>query len=142
MKAFIKEFMIRGLVAAAGGPVVLAIIYGILGATGTISSLTPGEVSTGILTITLMAFIAAGMTAVYQMEQLSLVSAILIHAVVLYFDYLFLYLMNCWIPKDFAAIGLFTAIFVFGFALVWLCIYLLSKYKTHRLNEKLHQSEI
>ena len=33
MKKFWKEFLLRGLVAAAGGPVVLAIIYGILGAT-------------------------------------------------------------------------------------------------------------
>ena len=72
MKQHIKQFCLRGLTAAAGGPVVLAIIYGILGKCGVIESLPPGEVTLGILSITLMAFIAAGITVVYTVEQLPL----------------------------------------------------------------------
>ena len=56
MKAFWKDFILRGLIASAGGPVVLAIIYGILGATGEVTALTPQEVCLGILTITLLSF--------------------------------------------------------------------------------------
>lgn len=141
MKRFIKEFTIRGLVAAAGGPVVLAIIYGILGISGTVEALTPGEVSKGILTITLMAFIAAGMTAVYQTERLPLMSAILIHASVLYLDYLFMYLVNSWIPRNLTAIGVFTAIFSVGFALVWVFIYFINRAKTERLNRAIHHAD-
>ena len=76
MKKFWKEFFLRGLIAASGGPIVLAIIYGILGAAGAAEAFSPREVCTGILTITLLAFIAAGMTAIYQMEQLPLPTAV------------------------------------------------------------------
>ena len=136
-KQFWKDFLHRGLLAAAGGPVILAIIYGVLGATGTVSSLSPSEVCAGILSITLMAFIAAGITAVYQMEQLPLPGAIAIHAVVLYLDYLIMYLLNSWIPRDLTGIGIFTAIFAVGYALIWVCIYFSIKAKTDRINRKL-----
>lgn len=136
-KQFWKDFLHRGLLAAAGGPVILAIIYGVLGATGTVSSLSPSEVCTGILSITLMAFIAAGITAVYQMEQLPLPGAIAIHAVVLYLDYLIMYLLNRWIPRDLTTLGIFTAIFFGGFALVWLIIFQFVKRDTERVNRKM-----
>ena len=137
MKKFIGEFCKRGLVAAAGGPVILAIIYGILGYTGVIDSLTPAEVTKGILSITLMAFIAAGITAVYGLEQLPLLSAILLHAGVLYLDYLIMYLLNNWLAHS--AIGIFSAIFAAGYILVWLCIYAITKAKTDKLNRKLQK---
>lgn len=137
MKKFIAAFALRGLVAASGGPVILAIIYGILGATGAVNSLTPKEVCMGVLTITLMAFIAAGITAIYQTERLPLMSAILIHAGVLYLDYLMMYLLNSWIPRNLTAIGIFTASFAVGFALVWVIIYFIEKSKTDRINIRL-----
>lgn len=136
MKQHIKAFCIRGLTAAAGGPVILAIIYGILGRCGVVESMTPNEVALGILSITLMAFIAAGITVVYTVEQLPLPMAILIHGGVLYLDYLLMYLLNDWIPKD--GIGMFTLIFVLGYAAVWLVIYLSNRLKTAQINKKLH----
>lgn len=136
MKQYIKQFCLRGLTAAAGGPVVLAIIYGILGKCGVIESLPPGEVTLGILSITLMAFIAAGITVVYTVEQLPLPMAFLIHGGVLYVDYLLMYLLNDWIPKS--GIGIFTLIFGLGYAAVWLVIYLSIRIKTAQINKKLH----
>ena len=137
MKKQIIEFLKRGLSVAAGGPIVLAIVYGILGAVGVVEHLTPGKVCTSILTITLMAFIAGGITVVYTIERLPLISAILIHAGVLYLDHLMVYLLNSWIPRDLTGIGIFTAIFAAGYAVVWLCIYLSIKAKTDRINKKL-----
>lgn len=137
MKKHILEFTKRGLLAAAGGPVVLAIVYGILGATGVATALSPVEVSMGILSVTVMAFIAAGITMIYQVERLPLATAITIHGGVLYLDYLLMYLLNSWLPRDWAGIGIFTAIFVVGYALVWVCIYLCIRTKTARLNQKL-----
>lgn len=136
MKKHILEFLKRGLMAAAGGPVVLAIVYGILGAAGEVQSLAPGEVCMGILTVTLMAFVAAGVTMIYSVESLPLISAILIHAGVLYLDYLLMYLLNSWIPRDLTGIGIFTGIFAAGFALTWLCIYFTIKQKTDKLNRQ------
>ena len=135
MKKYSMEFLTRGLMAAAGGPLILAIIYGVLGITDTVQSLTPGEVSIGIFTITVMAFIAAGITMIYQVESLPLPMAILIHAGVLYLDYLLIYLLNNWLPGD--AIGIFTLIFFAGYALVWLVIYLCIRANTKKLNEKM-----
>lgn len=140
MKKFATEFLKRGLVAASGGPVILAIVYGILGATNAVTVLTPKEVCVGILSITLMAFIAAGITAVYQTERLPLMSAILLHAGVLYLDYLIMYLLNSWIPRNLTAIGIFSGIFFVGFAIVWLFIYLSTKAKTDRINSKLQNT--
>ena len=141
MKPFVLEFCKRGLFSAAGGPVVLAIVYGINGATGLVTSLTPGEVCMGILTVTLMAFIAAGTSAVYHVERLPLASAIAIHAGVLYLDYLMMYLLNSWIPKNLRGIGGFTAIFALVYALIWVGIYASNRIRIHRINQKLRQKK-
>lgn len=135
MKKYVLEFVKRGLMAASGGPLILAIIYGMLEATKTVTVLTPGEACMGIVSITVMAFIAAGITMIYQVESLPLPMAILIHGGVLYLDYLMIYLLNSWLPGN--AVGIFTIIFFAGFALVWLVIYLCIRKKTKRLNEKM-----
>jgi hypothetical protein len=137
MKKFWKEFFLRGLICAAGGPVVLAVIYGILGATGAAESLSPREVCYGILSITLLAFIAAGMTAIYQMEQLPLPIMILLHGGVLYIAYILTYLINGWLQSQVQAILIFTGIFVAGYALIWLIIYLIERCKAEKLNKLL-----
>lgn len=137
MKKFWKEFLLRGLICAGGGPIVLAIIYGILGATGTAQSLDPREVCLGILTITLLAFIAAGMTAIYQMEQLPLPMMILLHGGGLYIAYILTYLVNGWLENGIVPILVFTGIFIAGYALIWLIIYCVEKVKAERLNKLL-----
>ena len=137
MNKFWKEFFFRGLICAGGGPLVLAIIYGILGATGTVETLTPHEVCMGILSITLLAFIVAGMTAIYQMEQLPLPTMILLHGGVLYIAYILTYLINGWLQNQVQAILIFTGIFVAGYALIWLIIYLIERRKAEKLNKLL-----
>lgn len=137
MKKFWKEFLLRGLICAGGGPVVLAIIYGILGATGAATHFSPAEVCTGILTITLLAFIAAGMTAIYQMEQLPLPTMILLHGGGLYIAYILTYLINGWLQKALVPIAVFTGIFAAGYAFIWLIIYRVEKAKAEKLNRLL-----
>ena len=137
MNKHVKEFLLRGLTCAAGGPLVLAIIYAILAAEGVTDPLSPAEVSMAIISVTVMAFIAAGITMVYQIEQLPLPCAVLIHGGVLYADYLLMYILNRWIPRNWQAIGIFTAIFAAGYALTWAVIYLTIRNKTERINKKL-----
>ena len=137
MKKFWKEFLLRGLICAGGGPVVLAIIYGILGATGAVEAFPPKEVCLGIVTITLLAFIAAGMTAIYQMEQLPLPIMILLHGGALYIAYILTYLINGWLQNSLIPIFVFTGIFVAGYALIWLIIYCVVKSKAAKLNKLL-----
>lgn len=139
MKKFWKEFFLRGLICASGGPIVLAIIYGILGATGTAEAFSPSQVCMGILTITLLAFIAAGMTAIYQMEQLPLPIMILLHGGALYIAYILTYLINGWLQNSLVPIAIFTGIFIAGYALIWLIIYCVEKVKTEALNKMLKE---
>ena len=141
MKQFAKAFLFRGLVSAAGGPVILAIIYGILGATGEITYLTPGEVCLGIITIALLAFVAAGLTTIYQLEKLPLLSAILIHGAGLYVTYILIYLITGWLQQQLTAILVFTGIFVGGYAVIWIIIYTFNRISARKLTQKLHAEE-
>ena len=137
MKKFIKEFLFRGLICAAGGPLVLAIIYGVLGATGAVEVFSPKEVCLGIITIMLLAFIVAGMTAIYQMEQLPLSMMILLHGGALYIAYILTYLINGWLENSLIPILVFTGIFLAGYAVIWLVIYFVEKAKAEKLNKLL-----
>ena len=137
MKKFWKDFLFRGLICAAGGPLILAIICGILSATGTVSTVTTGEVCTGIITLTLLAFIAAGMTAIYQTEHLPLPIMILLHGGALYIAYILTYLINGWLAQSLIPILVFSSIFVAGYALIWIIIYFVTKNKTEQINKKL-----
>ena len=138
MKQFLKEFFLRGLMVSSGGPLVLAIIYGITGATNTVTTLSPNEVCLGILSLILLAMFAGGMTAIYQVEQLPLPLAILIHGTGLYLAYILIYLINGWLQSRLVPILVFTLIFVAGYAIIWLLIYLITKAKANQLNKKLH----
>lgn len=140
MKRFIAEFCKRGLVAAWGGPMVMAIVYGILGATGEIQTLTPQEVCLGVISSTVMAFLIAGSSAIYTGERLPMPILSLIHGAVLYVTYIVVYLLNSWIPAQGSSIGIFTAVFVGGYAVIWLIIYLCIRNKTNQLNQKLKSS--
>ena len=137
MKKFLKDFLLRGLICASGGPIILAILYGILGATGAEEAFSPGEVCLGIVTITLLAFIAAGMTAIYQMEQLPLPIMILLHGGALYIAYILTYLINGWLQNSLTPILVFTGVFFAGYALIWLIVYLVEKAKADKLNKLL-----
>lgn len=137
MKAFWKDFCLRGLVSAWGGPIVLCIIYAVLDKTGSVTTVTTGEVALGILSITLLAFLVAGMTAIYQVERLPLPAAILIHGAVLYTLYIGIYLVNGWLQSAWIPVLVFTAIFLAGYAIIWALIFLFNKHRITQLNQKL-----
>lgn len=131
---YIAEFLKRGLMAAAGGPIVLAIVYGILGAVGVIETMTPFEVCKGIFSVTLLAFTVAGMTMIYNIERLPLFQAVLIHGLTLYADYILIYLINGWLKHQLLPIVIFTIVFILGYAVIWLIIYMSIRTKTQALN--------
>lgn len=137
MKRFIKEFLKRGLICAAGGPIIISAIYLILGYSGVVDTVSVTKIGVEILTATLMAFIAAGITAVYQIERISAFTATLIHGFALYIDYIIFYLINGWLKSNIEAIGIFTAAFVGGYAIIWLIIYLITKKEVKKLNSEI-----
>lgn len=130
-----KRFCKRGASFAWGGPVILAVIWAVLKAKGTIDALSVDEVVMGIISTTVMAFVAAGISFVYEIENLPKSFAALIQGSVLYIDYMGIYLLNGWLPVN--KIMTFTLIFVAGFIVIWLCIYLSVKYKVNKMNKSL-----
>ena len=141
MKKFILEFLRRGFIAFGVGPVVLAIIYLILNATDMVETLTVRQVSVGIFSLAALAFISSGMNAIYQVERLPLMVAILIHGSVLYIGYLITYLLNDWLDFGTVPVIVFTAIFIVGYIVIWGIIYSIIKKNTVEINEKLRAKQ-
>ena len=142
MKKHLLEFARRGVVACGFGPVVLAALYLILQKNGVVETLSVDQVSTGIFSLTALAFIAGGMNCVYRIEELPLMVAVLIHGGVLYMAYLATYLINGWLQWGTAPILVFTGIFVVGYLLIWAVIYSVIRRKTRNLNEILRQKRM
>ena len=141
MKKFVLEFLRRGLIASGIGPIVLAIVYLILQQASAIETLSVNQVCIGIFSITALAFIAGGMNAVYQIERLPLMVAILIHGGVLYIGYLGTYLLNDWLDFGILPMIVFTAIFVVGYIVIWAIIYSIIKRNAAKLNKMLKQKQ-
>ena len=141
MKKFVSEFFRRGLVACGFGPIVLAIVYMILHQTANVQTLTVSQVCIGIFSITLLSFIAGGMNAVYQIEQLPLMIAILIHGVVLYVSYLVTYILNDWLEWGLTPILVFTGIFIVAYLVIWAIIYSIIRRNTKQLNKILKEKQ-
>lgn len=137
MKQFLKAFCLRGLCFCAGGPLILAIIYLINDSAGLVTALDPGAAAREILTVSLLAFVAAGITVVYQIERLPLMAAIALHGTVLYLDYILIYLLNGWLQRQLLPVLVFTFFFVLGYGLIWLLIYRSIRKKTEQLNQLL-----
>ena len=141
MKKFVLEFLRRGLIASGIGPIVLAIVYLILQQTAAVETLSLNQVCIGIFSITALAFIAGGMNAIYQIERLPLMVAILIHGGVLYISYLITYLINDWLDFGALPIIVFSAVFVVGYIVIWAIIYSIIKRNTDKLNKMLKQKQ-
>ena len=137
MSKYYKQFIIKGLVAMGFGPVVLAIVYAILGATGVVEQVGYIEMTLGIITITALAFLCGAMTTVYQIEELPLAAAITLHGISIYIAYAVVYLVNGWLKEGLVSFIIFTIIFVVGYALVWLVIYLITRNGANKLNSAL-----
>lgn len=141
MKSFARDFIRRGFIACGLGPVVLAVFYLLLQYKGAVEVLSVNQVCIGIFSLSALAFIAGGMNAVYKIEKLPLMAAILIHGSVLYVCYLVTYLLNDWLETGILPILVFSAIFISGFLVIWLIIYSVVKRKTEQLNKMLEQKQ-
>ncbi|MBR1731099.1 MAG: DUF3021 domain-containing protein [Ruminococcus sp.] len=137
MRKFVADFFKRGALFCWGGPVILAVIYIFLSAYGVVESISVERLVREILTSTLLAFIAAGISAIHTVDKLQPAPAALIHCAVLYADYIMIYLLNGWLRNDPVVILMFTVIFLAGFALMWAIIYFSIKSTLKKMNKSL-----
>ena len=133
MKAFLKEFVKRGSMFCGGGPLIVAIIYMFL----PVETVGVSHIVTEILTSLLLAFIAAGISAIYTVEKIPYPTAGLIQGSVLLADYLTIYLINGWIPVTWQSITMFVTIFVAAFLTSSLIIYHSIKVQIEKLNKQI-----
>lgn len=141
MRKFFRDFIHRGLIACGFGPMILAIIYLTLQKYHVIQMVTVNELCMGIFTLSVLAFVCGGMNCIYQVEQLPLMWAILLHVSVLYISYLVVYLLNGWLKWGVIPVFVFTGIFVFAYLIIWAIIYLIMKHRTARINKILKQKQ-
>lgn len=137
MNKYLKEFLQRGLIFAGFGPVVLGIIFFILSKTLDDFYVTGGQILLGIVSTYILAFVQAGATVFNQIEHWPLPKSILCHFGSLYAVYVLCYTLNTWIPFEWGVIGIFTAIFVISFFVIWFSVYFIVKATSRKLNKKL-----
>ena len=138
MKRYIVDFLRRGLAAMGFGPLVLAVLYLLL----PVETVTVREVSRGIFSLSVLAFLAGGMNVIYRLERLSLMAAIWIHGCVLYAGYLATYLLNGWLDWSKAPILVFSGIFLAGYLVIWAVIYTIIRRNTARINLLLRKKQL
>ena len=138
MKKYIIEFIKRGLMAASGGPIVVSVVYLILGKIGVVSSFTPEEVSLGIISSAVLSFVVGGISMIFTVDRLPAFTAILIHGLTLYAVYIAVYLVNGWLKSQLISVAVFSSVFLVGYGIIWLIIYLSTKNFAKRLNSRLN----
>ena len=141
MKKVALEFLRRGVMSCGVGPIILAVLYLILHHNGVVENLSVKELCVGIFSLSALAFVAGGINALYQLERLPLMAAILIHGSVLYVSYLMTYLVNGWLEWGRVPVLVFTGIFVVGYLVIWAVIYFVIKRKTKNLNKMLKEKQ-
>ena len=137
MKKMMKEFVFRGLIAAGFGPIVYGIVIFIIETCGVNAMQDGSMIFKAMLSTYMMAFICAGASVIWQNERLGLGYSALIHGTVIYISYLITYLLNGWLDHD--KIGQFSIIFISGYIIIWLIIFITEKLKAKKLNQQLNK---
>ena len=137
MSKLVKCFLMRGMAFGGFGPIIAGIIYLTLSYTIDNFTLSGAEVFLGVISTYLLAFVQAGASVFNQIESWSIGKSLLVHLSVIYIAYVSCYLVNTWIPFEWAAILIFTGIFVTSYLIIWLTVYIVVRGVSKRLNEKI-----
>jgi len=137
MKKTLKEFLRRGLLFSNGGPIIYSVIILILELCKVEINLTAIDVFKAVISTSLMAFLIAGVSVVWQIEKLGLGFSVLIHGTSLYICYIGTYLLNNWLAFDFKSIEIFSLVFIGSYVLIWIFIFLMEKKRANKLNQTL-----
>ncbi len=119
------------------GPIILGVIYFVLQYSIEGFSLNGWQVFVAIISTYLLAFIQSGASVLNQIDTRFPLLMTGAHLSVLYASTLGAYLINSWLPFRAEALGIFTAVFVIGYAAVWLTVCITIKTVSRRLNGKL-----
>lgn len=133
MKYF-KEFLKRGMAFGGFGPIVAAIVL-LFVSLGAEVALDAKAFAVAVVSTYILAFVQAGASVFNQIEEWSLPKSVGVHFLCLYAVYVLTYLVNSWIPFEWAVVGIFTAIFTVGYLAIWLTVYLIIRATAKKLNK-------
>ncbi len=137
MKKYIKEFIKRGLVFGALGPMIAGLVYMIIDFCGVALSLKGYQIFIAIITSYLLAFVQAGASIFPSIEEWSTFKELVIHLLTIYLIYLFTYLVNSWIEFQPMVILIFSLIVIGSFLLIWLITFILVNKLQNNLNKQI-----
>ena len=133
----VRDFFFRGLLFGGFGPIIAGIIYLVIHFTLKDLTMTGLQVFIAIVSTYLLAFVHAGASVFNQIESWPLAKSTLCHFGLLYVAYILCYVINSWIPFEPLVLGIFTAIFAAGYAVIWLAVYVSIRVTVKRLNRSL-----
>ena len=137
MNKYVKIFLQRGIAFGGFGPIITSIIYAIVAASSGINTITTNQFLIATITTYILAFVVAGCSMFYTIEHWSFIKSSLMHCILLYLSYLLVYVANKWFPFSWVGFLSFTLVFIVGYVIIWLSIYLSLKSQAKKLNEKI-----
>lgn len=137
MKKQIKNFLLRAIFFAGFGPIIYGIIMMILELSNVSTNLDGVKVFKGIISTYMLAFVISGTSIIWQEEKMGLAIKIAIHGSVLYISYLITYLINGWLASNLISLINFSLVFIVGYGLIWLIIYIVEKKRANDFNKQL-----
>ena len=139
MNKHLKAFFYRGLIFGGFGPIIGGIVFLSIQLSGVSLNLNGYESFIAIISLYLLAFVQAGASVFNQIEDWPIAKSTGIHFLSIYLVYLLCYLLNSWIPFDWLVIAIFSAIFLVGYAIIWITVYFVVKKTSKKLNRALKQ---
>jgi len=136
MKKYMKDFLLRGLAFGGFGPIVAAIVLLCISASAEVTLDAKGF-AIAVISTYMLAFVQAGASVFNQIEEWSLPKSTGVHFLCIYAVYVGTYLVNSWIPFEWAVIGIFTAIFAVGYLAIWCTVYFITRATARKLNDKI-----
>ena len=134
MNKYVKEFLHRGLMFGGFGPIIAGVVFFCISRSVDGFSLSGDQILLAIISIYMLAFVQAGASVFNQIEHWSPTRSMSAHMPTIYGAYVICYLINSWIPFEWAVIVIFTVVFVAVYLVIWLTVYLCVKCSSKRLN--------
>ena len=138
MNNYLKTFIHRGLVFGGFGPIVGGIVFMTLSLSTNDFFVSGVQIFTMIISTYFLAFVQAGASVFNQIEHWSLPKSLLFHFASLYISYSLCYILNSWIPFEPLALIIFTIAFVALYMVIWIIVFITTKYTERKFNAKLN----
>ena len=137
MNKYFKEFLHRGLMFGGFGPIIVGIVFAILGVSIEDFHIDAWQILLAIVSTYVLAFVQAGASVFNGIESWSLAKSLGLHFLTLYVAYSTCYVVNSWIPFEPIVLVIFTVIFAVTYFFVWFLVYSIIKATERGLNKRI-----